>query len=252
MRATQLPVGPLLAAVLLALAGYAGLTAAIGRLGIGRQIVTASVRAVGQLAAVSAVIVGVLRSPALTAAFIALMYTVASVTAIGRMKAERRGWWTAGAAIGVGVAPILAALLLSGLVPLRTVSVLPIAGILIGGAMTATTLCGRRTLEELRTRRGEYEAGLALGLQPREAALEVARGSAPLALVPAIDQTRTVGLVTLPGAFIGVLLGGASPVQAGAIQVLVLIALLAVEAVATLVILQLVAAGRVALTTPQD
>ncbi|HEX5595983.1 MAG TPA: ABC transporter permease [Micromonosporaceae bacterium] len=252
MRATQLPVGPLLGAVLLALAGYAGLTAVLGGLGVGRQIVTASLRAVGQLAAVSAVIVGVLGSAWLTAGFILLMYTVASVTATGRMKAEPRGWWGAPAAIAAGVAPVLAALLLSGLVPLRTVSVLPIAGILIGGAMTATTLCGRRTLEELRTRYGEYEAGLALGMPPREAALEVARTAAPLALVPAIDQTRTVGLVTLPGAFIGVLLGGSSPAQAGAIQVLVLIALLAVESVAALVMLQLVAAGRIAGTKPQN
>lgn len=231
---------------------YAGLVALVGRLNVGRQIVTASARAVVQLAAVSTIIVAVLRSGLLTAGFVAVMFVVASVTAAGRMKAERRGWWTTWVAIAAGVAPVLAILLLSGLVPARPVTVLPIAGILIGGAMTATALCGRRTLEELRDRYGEYEAGLALGLLPRDAALEVCRPSASLALVPALDQTRTVGLVTLPGAFVGVLLGGASPIQAGAIQVLVLIGLLAVEAVAVLVMLHLVAAGRVAVTKPED
>jgi putative ABC transport system permease protein len=50
-------------------------------------------------------------------------------------------------------------------------------------------------------------------------------------------------LVTLPGAFIGVLLGGGSAVQAGATQVLVLIALLAVEGIAATVTLELVAGG---------
>ncbi|MEU0963542.1 ABC transporter permease [Micromonospora aurantiaca] len=35
--------------------------------------------------------------------------------------------------------------------------------------------------------------------------LEVCRTSAGEALVPALDQTPTVGLVTLPGAFVGVL-----------------------------------------------
>lgn len=252
MRATQLPIGPLLGVVLLGLTAYAGLVARVGRLGVGRQIVTASLRAMAQLAIVAGVLVAVLRSGWLTAAFVGLMFTVASATAVRRMKAERRGWWTAAAAIGAGVAPVLAAILLSGLIPLQPVSVLPVAGILIGGAMTATSLCGRRTLEELHTRYGEYEAGLALGLLPRQAALEVCRGAAPLALVPALDQTRTVGLVTLPGAFIGVLLGGGNALQAGAIQVLVLIALLAVEAVAVLVTLHLVAAGRVALTSPRD
>jgi putative ABC transport system permease protein len=252
LRSTTIPVGPLLAAILLVLVVYGGLVATIGRIDVGRQIVTAAGRAIAQLAAVSAIILAVLRSGLLTAGFITLMYAVASFTAVRRMKAERRGWWTAPIAIAAGVAPVLALLLLSGLVPHDTVAVLPIAGILIGGAMTATSLCGRRTLEELRERHGEYEAGLALGLLPRDAALEVCRSSASLALVPALDQTRTVGLVTLPGAFVGVLLGGASPIQAGAIQVLVLIALLAVEAVATLVMLHLVAAGRVAVTTPVD
>jgi ABC-type iron transport system FetAB permease component len=33
---------------------------------------------------------------------------------------------------------------------------------------------------------------------------------------PVLDQTRTVGLVRLPGAYVGVLLGGAGPLRAGA------------------------------------
>jgi len=53
----------------------------------------------------------------------------------------------------------------------------------------------------------------------------------------------SIGLVTLPGAFVGVLLGGGSPVQAGATQLLVLVALLAVEAVAAAITLELVADG---------
>ncbi len=106
------------------------------------------------------------------------------------------------------------------------------------------SLAGRRALDELHTRRGEHEAALSLGLLPREAALEICRPASALALVPALDQTRTVGLVTLPGAFVGVLLGGAGPVQAGATQLLVLVALLAVEATAVLVTVELVATAR--------
>jgi putative ABC transport system permease protein len=40
------------------------------------------------------------------------------------------------------------------------------------------------------------------------------------------------------------LLGGASPVQAGAVQLLVLVGLRAVECLATLITVELVAAGR--------
>ncbi len=110
--------------------------------------------------------------------------------------------------------------------------------------LTATVLGGRRALDELTARRGEVEAGMALGLSDREARLEIARPAAADALLPGLDQTRTVGLVTLPGAFVGMLLGGASPVQAGVVQLLVLVALMAVQSVAVTVVLELVARGR--------
>ncbi|WP_255285907.1 ABC transporter permease, partial [Streptomyces niveus] len=48
-----------------------------------------------------------------------------------------------------------------------------------------------------------------------------------------------------PGAFVGMLLGGASPLFAGAVQLFVLVALMAVQAVAVSVVLELVARGRV-------
>jgi putative ABC transport system permease protein len=137
--------------------------------------------------------------------------------------------------------PVGVALLLSGLVPLTEVAVVPVLGILIGGAMTATTLAGRRTLDALTGRRGEVEAALSIGLETRDARILVARDDAGLALLPGLDQTRTVGLVTLPGAFVGMLLGGASPIQAAAVQLLVLVALLLVQAVATVFTLELIA-----------
>lgn len=50
-----------------------------------------------------------------------------------------------------------------------------------------------------------------------------------------------MGIVTLPGAFVGVLLGGATPLQAAAVQLVVLAALLLVQAVAVLLTLELCA-----------
>lgn len=235
-------VGPAFVAVLVALVVLAALVTLAGQLGLSRAVVTASARAVLQLAVVSLLITAVLRSWWATAGFIALMTGVAAVTSARRVSSLRLGWPVAGP-IAAGALPVGAGIVAAGTMPLTTVAVLPIAGILIGGAMTATSLAGRRSLDELRDRHGEYEAALALGFLPRDAALEVVRPVAGLALVPALDQTRTVGLVTLPGAFVGVLLGGGSPVQAGATQVLVLVALLAVEAVAVVITVELVARG---------
>ncbi|WJE00891.1 ABC transporter permease [Streptomyces antimycoticus] len=50
--------------------------------------------------------------------------------------------------------------------------------------------------------------------------------------------------MTLPGAFVGMLLGGASPLMAGAVQLFVLISLMAVQAIAVAVIVELIARRR--------
>jgi putative ABC transport system permease protein len=240
----------------------AGLAAAVnhwGQLGHGRDDLLAALRACLQLFVVGLLIAAVLGSWWLTLGFILLMLSVASLTAGRRLSsagAKPRGagpnlgrpgvrsrWWIAAAPVVLAAVPVAGGLILSGLIPRQSIAVVPIVGILIGGAMTATTLAGKRALDALLTRHGEYEAALSIGLLPRDSALLIARPDASLALVPGLDQTRTVGLVTLPGAFVGMLLGGASPLQAAAVQLVVLVALLLVQAIAVLVTVELVARG---------
>ncbi|GIF98880.1 ABC transporter permease [Catellatospora citrea] len=235
-------IGPAFWVVLALLCAAAAALAALSGLRMSRGVVTASVRAIVQLTAVSLLITWVLAAWGPTAAFIAVMLVVASATSARRIGGDRSSWWAA-AAIAAGAAPVLALIVVAGVVPLTTVALVPIAGILIGGAMTATSLAGRRAMEDLRVRRGEFEALLALGFPDPDAVRELCRPYAGQALHPALDQTRTVGLVTLPGAFVGVLLGGGSPVQAGAAQLLVLIGLLAAETIAIVVVLELIARG---------
>lgn len=240
-----------LAVVLAVLAGAAAVVTRLGGLGRARDTLIIAARATGQLAAVSVVIVLVLRSIWLTVAFLLLMLAVATVTAGFRITGRRlgRGLW-AGVAIAAGVLPTMALILASGALPARPVAVLPTAGILIGNAMVATALAGRRLREELTSRRGEYEAMLSLGLRRPDGVVELGRPAAALALVPGQDQTRTVGLVTLPGAFVGVLLGGGSAWQAGATQLLVLIGLLLVQALAVSTTVALVAGGLLPVGSP--
>lgn len=235
--------------VLVVLVVVAAVTVGVGQLGRAWPVVVAAGRAAGQLAAVSLVILAVLDSVWWAALFLAVMVAVATVTSAGRVASVRTAWRVV-VPIVAGVVPVVALLLGSGVVAARPVVLVPVGGILVGGAMTATSLAGRRALDELHTRRGEYEAALALGFLPRSAAILICRPTAGTALVPGMDQTRTVGLVTLPGAFVGVLLGGGSPVQAGLTQLVVLISLLAVQAIAVLVSVELVATGSITAPRP--
>lgn len=222
----------------------AALVNLIGGFGQAWAVVRANGRAVVQLLGVALVVGAVLRSMALSWGFLGVVLTVASGTAARRLTRRRCGVW-ATLAIWASSVPVIALLVASGLVPLVGTAVVPVGAILIGGAMTATVLAGRRSLDALRQRKGEYEAALAIGLLPRDAGLLIAREDAALALVPGLDQTRTVGLVTLPGAFVGMVLGGASPQQAAGVQLVVLVALLLVQSIAVLVVLELVARSRI-------
>jgi putative ABC transport system permease protein len=244
MGSTTVVIGPGLAVAGVLAVGLAAAVALWARLGTERATIVAAVRAVLQLAAVSLLIGAIVGSVLLSAAFVLVMVGVAAWTSARRITPHPSGWWAV-LPIAVAPLPIVALLVLGGVVPPVGVAVIPMAGILIGGTMTATSLAGRRTLDELAARHGEVEAALSLGLLPRDAAMEIARPSAGQALVPALDQTRTVGLVTLPGAFVGMLLGGATPLQAGAVQLLVLVLLLTVETVAVALMLELVCRGLV-------
>ncbi|PZF82682.1 ABC transporter permease [Jiangella anatolica] len=244
MSSTLLPVGPGLVVTMVVLVVVAVAVSAVAHLGHDRAVVTAAVRAVVQLAAVALVLAAVVEVEPLTAAFLLVMLATATVTA-GRRITSDRSWWRAVVPVAAGPLLVVTALLAVGVLPTTPLAVIAVAGILIGGAMTASALAGRRALDELETRRGEVEAALSVGLLPRDAALEIARPQAATALIPALDQTRTVGLVVLPGAFVGMLIGGADPIQAGAVQLFVLIGLLAVETAAVALTIELVARGAI-------
>ena len=235
-----------LAALVVLLALLAAAVTRVALLGDWRAPLTATVRAAVQLAAVSAVIALVLDAMVWTAGFCLAMLLIGAGTAARRVTGRLGvgALWFVLPLLG-GALPPLALALATGVVPFEPIAVLPVAGIIIGGAMTSTSLAGRRSVEELVAQRGTYEAALALGLTRRDGVALVARPAAGLALVPGLDQTRTVGLVTLPGAFVGVLLAGAPPAQAGAAQVLVLVSLLLAQATAAALVVELVAAGRV-------
>ncbi|HEX7304489.1 ABC transporter permease [Lentzea sp.] len=224
-----------------AIAWFTGLTTP-------KPFLKAAVRAVLQLAAVSAVITVVLGNLGFTGVFLVLMAVVATATSARRTGTGRKGVWVA-LPILVGTVPALVLLIAIGLLPVKGIALIPVGGILIGGAMTSTTLSSRRALDTLKDRNGEYEAALALGFVEPAAVRLLIRKPAAEALVPPLDQTRTVGLVTLPGAFVGMLLGGAPVWQAGALQIVVLLALLAVEAAAVSTVVELVARGLVRRTS---
>jgi putative ABC transport system permease protein len=225
-----------LAAALVALVAVAVGVGAWARLGQSRAVVTATLRALLQLAVVGAVIGLVIRTPALAPLYLAVMLGAASWTSGRRLRRASGSVGLAAVAIAAGAASAAVAVFAARALPTTAAVVVPLVAQLVGGSMTATTLAGQRLLDDVASGWDEVEGWLALGATSRQAVAPLARRAASRALVPALDQTRNVGLVVLPGAFVGLLLGGASPLEAGRVQLLVLVGLLAAETVSAVVV----------------
>lgn len=194
------------------------------------QMVIAGVRALIQLAAVALVIAWLSNRGIWAFAFVALMFLVGVWTS-GRRVAPDGRWWFAAVPLAAGVIPVAAMMFLAGVLPFNALAIIAVLGQQIGGAMSTVTLSGRRIRDELALRHGEVEAAVSLGFEWPAARSMVATPVAGEAILPTLDQTRTAGLVTLPGAFVGMILGGAAPLDAGMIQLLVLISLLLVNSI---------------------
>ena len=238
-------IGPVLIVVCIVMVASAALVYRIAALGPAWTVPRAAVRAVAQLAAVSGVLVAAMGRLWSSALVLAVMFGIASVTAARRSQAQR-GSGLLACSLAVGLLAVLPLLLLSGVVPLNGFAIVPMVGIVLGGTMPAVAVAARRALDTLGLRVGEVEAALSLGFSERDSRLEVIGRSAADALLPNLDQTRTVGVVVLPGAFVGVLLSTGSPVQAGAVQILILLALLLSQTCAVATTIELIARGTMA------
>ena len=184
-------------------------------------------RSVVQLIVVAAIIAWVFAHPEGTALYLGIMVVAATATSVRRVGCGwRRSLLSAGPLIG-GTLLALIPVLASGALPVEAQSIVPFTAQIIGGAMTAVSLTGNYAKQKTYEQWPIVEGYLALGASPAQAVREVMRESAAHSLIPGLDQTRSAGLVVLPGAFVGMLLGGATPAQAAQVQLLVLVALLA-------------------------
>jgi putative ABC transport system permease protein len=217
---------------------------AAAQVGHRRAVLTASGRAAVQLAVVAAALRGVFAAPVAVVAVIAVMFSVATWTAARRLREHAGAYRAVLLSCGAGSAVVIGIVVGVPVLHRDVRTLVAVSGIVIGGCMTAATLTGRRLAESLRRRRDEVEGWLAIGATNRQAVVELARDAVYDALIPPLDQTRTVGLVTLPGTFVGALIGGAGAAGAARFQLTVLVGLLCAESITASALAWLLGAPR--------
>ncbi|MGN5237796.1 MULTISPECIES: ABC transporter permease [unclassified Rhodococcus (in: high G+C Gram-positive bacteria)] len=198
--------------------------------------VYAIARGTVQLAFVALVLTGVIADARWVALVLVIMFGVALWTASRRVGRGIGTTVMVGVAMFFGIGTALVIVFVSGAIELTPRYALALGGIVIGGGMTVAGLAGRRFTEIVDDRWTEVEGWLALGATMRQATLGHARLAVRAALIPSLDQTKTTGLVTLPGAFVGAIFGGLSPLEAGRFQVVVLAAIMAAGSITAVVL----------------
>ena len=207
------------------------------RLRLAREITIAAARAGAQLTAVGAVLLVVFARAGLAGAFgwLAVMVLIAGQVAARRARGLPRALPVATAAVAAGTAATVGTLLALGVIGPQPRVVIPVGGMVVSGAMAAAAVTLTRLREEAAAARPLIEARLCLGMPAAQAFAPHLHAALRTALIPSVDSTKTVGLISLPGAMTGLILAGVSPLTAIRYQIVVMYMLLAAAALAALI-----------------
>lgn len=112
------------------------------------------------------------------------------------------------------------------IIPFEPRYIIPISGMMIGNAMVLSLLFLNRFISELDQNDEQIELILSLGGQPKQAIHRVLMTSIKNSMIPTIESTKTMGLVQLPGMMSGQIIGGADPLVAAQLQLLIIFLLM--------------------------
>jgi putative ABC transport system permease protein len=202
-----------------------------------RDIGVAAVRAFIQLTAIGYVIKLIFESDSLLFVFglLAVMVLFGALTARGRAKKVPDAFWPLLIGLAVAGGTTLGLVVALGIFEPTPRYLVPVGGMVIGNAMTASAVALNRLGDEVADSRARIEATLALGATAREASAPIVRRALRSGMITLVDSTKTTGLIFFPGTMVGMLLAGANPTDAVRLQLILLYTLLGSVAIAGLI-----------------
>ncbi|MGD9783214.1 MAG: iron export ABC transporter permease subunit FetB [Hyphomicrobiaceae bacterium] len=200
------------------------------RLGVERTLLVSAARMVVQLLLIGLVLKWIFAqtSPVWTLALAAVMVAVAAYEVRTRQERQIGGLL----AIGLGGGALLFVGTVATMVAVAGIIrpdpwyapryVLPILGMVLGNALTGTSLVLDSLTRGAWRERPAIEARLALGATRREALGGVVRDAMKTGMMPIVNAMAASGLVSLPGMMTGQILAGVDPVDATKYQILIM------------------------------
>lgn len=208
------------------------------RLDLEKDIGIAVVRSFVQLTAIGFAINFIfgLKNLGYVILLLAGMVAFASWTSAGRGEGVSGAFLISTVAIGTAVAITLGVLLSLHIVPPTARYLIPLGGMVVGNSMNAASLTLGRIRDDVKAHHLVIEAALALGATSRQAISPVLKTALRSAMTPLIDTTKTTGLIFLPGAMAGMIIGGADPLEAVRLQIVVMYMLLGSVSVSAILV----------------
>ncbi len=202
-----------------------------------RDIAVATVRSFVQLTAIGYAIKLIFETDSiwLVLALLAVMVLFGALTARGRARKVPGAFWPLLVALAVAGASTLGLVVALGVFHPTPRYLVPVGGMVIGNAMTASAVALNRLGDEVADSRAKIEATLALGATAQEAAAPIVRRALRSGMIALVDSTKTTGLIFFPGTMVGMLLAGANPTDAVRLQLILLYTLLGSVAIAGLI-----------------
>jgi putative ABC transport system permease protein len=221
----------------LALVALAAAVSFWRRADLERDIAVATVRSFIQLTAIGYVIKLIFEADTILLVFalLTVMVFFGALTARGRAKKVPGAFWPLLIALATAGATTLGLVVALGVFEATPRYLVPVGGMVIGNAMTASAVALNRLGDEMADSRNRIEATLALGATAQEAAQPIVRRALRSGMITLIDSTKTTGLIFFPGTMVGMLLAGANPTDAVRLQLILLYTLLGSVAIAALV-----------------
>jgi len=202
------------------------------RIGLEKDMLVAVVRAFVQLIAIGYALnlIFAAESPFWILLVVGVMIGIAGYTAGQRGQGVPRSKRVAIVSVSVGAVLTLGMLVGLQVFPFEPRFIIPIAGMIVGNSMVVTGLVMSRLRDDVKLQRPQIEAALALGATRRQATNNQLRRALSTGMTPIVDNTKTVGLISLPGAMTGMILAGASPLEAVQLQIIVMYMLIGAAA----------------------
>ncbi|AYC99545.1 iron export ABC transporter permease subunit FetB [Neorhizobium sp. NCHU2750] len=226
----------------------AALSAAFS-LGIHRSILIAALRMVVQLLLVGFVL-GFIFTNAdhrLSLVVLVAMLLAATFEVGSRQKSKLAGFWhygLSGIAVGGGTMLVAAFALLTVAHSEDWTApriVIPIFGIILGSAMSASSVALNNFFEAVSSQRAAIEAQLALGKTRRQAMTALMQRAVYAGTLPVLNQMAGAGVITLPGIMSGQILAGANPIVAAQSQIFLMLLLCAASTASVVIAVWLAA-----------